>query len=67
MGENLTAFQLRRLGFAQISPEWEPNARSANYQGVMRDWETRLHQKMEGTGMIYPKEGKVKQHTLGQL
>lgn len=34
---------------------------------IMRDWETRLHRKTEGTGAIYPEEGKVKQHTLGQL
>lgn len=73
MGENkadwnLTAFQLSK-GWALLKCHQSGNQMQSlpTTTEIMRDWEARLHQKIEGTGVIYPEEGRVKQHTLGQL
>lgn len=65
---NLTACQFSR-GWALLKCHQSGNQTQGlpTTTEIMRDWETRHHLKTEGTGVIYPKEGKVKQHTSGQL
>lgn len=57
----------QRLGFAQMSPKWKPNARPANCHRDNERLRNKTRHKTGGTGMIYPEEGKAQQQALGAV